>query len=556
MERFWKHWKKSWYWLFFAAVVLLTVYMDVYIARFVLDGDASEVLNRAQVIAEQNDLFTRDVYMTTEVGLLDITAVFSVFFYFTSDWTLVRILGTVFLQAYYAASYLYLCRQARISRASAVFSAGLLLLPFSVSYARVVLYHVYYILYIANAFWILGLTIRLLRAAVDPGLSRKDIPHALLLAGMWVFVGCNGIRHMLILGFPMLAYAAFQFIRTLDGYRLENGRLVGGQMPLVKTEAVCLMLMMTVCCACFMAGFLINIEVLVPYYGLKNFSSTFYLPFMSPSRYTEILNGFLTAMGVRYSVLSMAGVRGLSLIAALFIFGCLCVRAFKNCRERTDLSSRLFSGMLAATLVTSTFVFLFDSAARLYELYFVPVLVWLFPVFAAEWDRFRDSRTPLGQRLLILAVCVCLLFQSAYSVLFIRTKNAQMDQWDGLTYKNMDAVDYVDDCVAFMQENGYTHGLTDYWYANVMREVSDGELFIAPVKVVTAEGFQLQFQKWGTSKTLFQPEKLPEQIVIFMKHEHCDEFKRSFPQVPLVFEGWQFCGYLADTNLLNSILTE
>ena len=123
--------KKYGHWLFFGLMVMITVLMDVFIAQNVLDGDASDYMNRGWVMAQQKNPFTRDLYLTTEVRLLDFPVVFAAFFLLTDNWMLVRILGTIVVQAYYVFSFWYLCRQADVDKKSAVTGAGLLLLPFS-----------------------------------------------------------------------------------------------------------------------------------------------------------------------------------------------------------------------------------------------------------------------------------------------------------------------------------------------------------------------------------------------------------------------------------------
>ena len=46
-------------------MILITAYMDVFIAQHVLDGDASDYLNRGWIMAQQKNWFTRDFYPTT-----------------------------------------------------------------------------------------------------------------------------------------------------------------------------------------------------------------------------------------------------------------------------------------------------------------------------------------------------------------------------------------------------------------------------------------------------------------------------------------------------------
>lgn len=168
--------RKHGYWLLFAAVALATVYMDVYVAHNVLDGDVSDFMCRAWTFARERNPFTKAYYATTELRPLDISFVFSLFFLLTDNWTVVRVLGTVVMQAAYTASFLFMTRQAGVKRSARVTAAALLLTPFSTCYARLVLYHLHYILYLGNAFLLVGLTLMVLQRTG----RRRVLPACLL----------------------------------------------------------------------------------------------------------------------------------------------------------------------------------------------------------------------------------------------------------------------------------------------------------------------------------------------------------------------------------------
>ena len=77
--------KKRWYWLLLVAMALLTLYMDVYVAKNVLDGDTSDYLYWARTIAQEKNPFTSDYYFSTELRLLDVSFIFSLFFFLTDS---------------------------------------------------------------------------------------------------------------------------------------------------------------------------------------------------------------------------------------------------------------------------------------------------------------------------------------------------------------------------------------------------------------------------------------------------------------------------------------
>lgn len=531
-------WRNA-HWILLALAVIFTVCMDVYIAGNLLDSDTADDVRHGWVIAQENNPLSTDIYCSTEVRLLDIATVFSLFFRFTQDWTLVRILGTVLMQGIYVAGFLYLCRQSGVGLRPAIFSTALLLSPFSTPYARIVLYHLYYILYLANAFWIAGLTLRLLNRR-----GRGNVPAALLLGGLWIFVGLNGVRHMLIIGIPMLAFAAVQLLLTLSRYRWERGRLVG-EAPFFRQESVRLVLILAFSCVCFLIGYVGNVKILLPHFGAMDSSFSEFQPNVEADRFTAIYNGWLMAIGTRYSDLPLVGLRGVSLIAALLSFGFLLTVSFRGLTEPEEMNRRMGQSLLAASFTATTLIFLFESGQRDYELYYVPVVAMAFPVLAQEMERLHRPAVSAARKLLILLCAACLAFQGAYTAYFVTVDKWDMDDWNGMPFLKMDVAEESRELIAFMRENGYTYGMVDYWYANVMMELSNGEIVMAPL--YTKDPFEsresLQVYHWGTSKTAFARENLPDTVIVFITREKVNRFESVFPEAPRVYEAYSFNGY-------------
>lgn len=523
--------RKNWHWIFFGCVVVMTVGMDVFVANHILDGDASDFLNHAHIIARDHNPFTTDRYPTTEMRPLDLATVFSLFFYFTGDWSLVRILGSVLMQGLYVLAFLYLCRRAHIaSRRVRVVSAALLLLPFSVPYARIVLYHLHYILYLTNAFWMLGLTLRL----TECGTRREVFAPGCALGILWIFVGLNGIRHMMILGLPMLAFAAVQACGLLRRYRWEDGRLVG-ETAFSRTDTARLMWILAGSFVCFLIGFAVNVKLLMPVYGMTDTSVAAFYPAENAEHYARIFNGWLIASGVRCSNLPLIGTTGAALAAALFSFGYLLAVSAASFWEKGPVGPRLMKAMLASAFGTTTLIFVFESGFRVYELYYVPVAAFAIPTLAQELKKLGERAVSALRKLLIVLVCLCFVFQGAYTVYYLAVDRWDMDDWSGLSQTDLFLADTAAEYAGFMREAGYTHALTPYWYANVMMELTDGELTVAPL--LFQEGgadapCRVRLYRWGTSQTAFRRENLPDRLLAFIPAENAAQFERDFPNAP------------------------
>lgn len=534
--------RKQSHWLLLGLVILLTLYMDVYVARNVLDGDVSDFLYCGNIFAREKDLFSTNYYYSTEVRLLDLSSVFSFFFLLTGQWTLVHVLGTITVQTIYALSFLFMTRQAGLSRKTRVTVAALSLLPFSIPYARIVLYHLYYTLYLANMFFIIGLTLWTLRCGKE-GLKQALLP-AVLLGLLWIFVGLNGIRHMLLIGIPLLVGCIVELLRAFRKAPWVYGK-PWRQQVLLHTEAFRLTLLMIGSCLCFLAGFVVNQHVLLPYYGIVNSSSAWYAPIQTAQRYADIWNGWLTAIGVRNSALSLVGIRGLSLAAALVSFVWLLYCSVCFLRKGGTMEQRLLGGLYALSMFSTTLVFVFDSGCRFYELYYVPVIVLALPTLALELDDHPPVLT--ARKALCFLVSLCFLFQGAYSAWYLRVERRNMDTWSGLTHQDLTCVDECRDCVAFMQENGYQYGMMPYWHANVMIELSNGSLTILPYEDA-APPEEIQVYHWGTSRFYCQRENLPDELVVFVPHGEADRFAASHDGARLVWEGWRYAALLVPTD--------
>lgn len=261
-----------------------------------------------------------------------------------------------------------------------------------------------------------------------------------------------------------------------------------------------------------------------------------------------MFNGWLTAIGVRFSRKTLMSLRGVALLAALFAAVYGLVRSFAKGEESTGKG--LLRSLLGLSTAISTGIFLLEGGYLFYDLYYIPVLVMIFPLLAVDLDEAKR----LGQRILCLLCCLCLAFSGAYTAQFIRTKDNRMDSWSGLSYTEMDTVEALRDCMTFMQENGYSYAFIDYWYASVLTEMSDGKLTVGPVVKSYAEGDGesiLSLYSWGTSKTAFLPENLPDTLLVFVRWEdELPTFLEKFPDAKQVWEGYRFAACEIPKDLL------
>lgn len=165
------------------------------------------------------------------------------------------------------------------------------------------------------------------------------------------------------------------------------------------------------------------------------------------------------------------------------------------------------------SLIVNTLVFFLDCQTRVNAGYYSLVTAFTIPTLALELESFRERAVNAARKLMILLACACLLFQGGYTCRYI-LGSYELDKWPSTADFHLvkTAREYAD----FIMETGYTHVIVPHWwYANTMMELSDGKVKTAPVHCDWEDGSLVaRLNCWGTSKTAFAKENLPETLLL------------------------------------------
>ena len=190
-----------------AALLLLALVVSFRTAWIVsstlLDSDASSELILGEKLAREGGILSSTWFYSTELRVLYNQIVYSLLFRLFSDWSLVRFLGAVIMQLLMLGAFYFLSRQAKIPFERFCVGGAAMLLPFSVAYGRIVLYHNYYIPHIIVVLTTVGLYLSL---AKENRSERKwAFPlKAALLCLLAFGGGLGGVRQLMICTGPLL----------------------------------------------------------------------------------------------------------------------------------------------------------------------------------------------------------------------------------------------------------------------------------------------------------------------------------------------------------------
>lgn len=452
-----------------------------YVTKNILDSDASSEMVLSHYLAHSPDfILSKDWFYSTELRVLNTQLVYGTMFRFFSDWSFVRFCSAMIMQVLLLSSCGYLLHEAGFGKKAFFLSGSLLLLPVSVAYGRIVLYHCYYMPHITLSFFLLGLTL-----GFGKQVSRKAWQTYLRLALLILFSfigGLGGVRQLMITHAPvLLCIVALCFLE--DGKEADKSKssfLASRNLPLVLAVLAGTLFSFL--------GLKVNTDILSQQYHFSQ-QSAFAIGLLPVAELQKVTYSFFHHFGFRQGnqLLSLMGI----LSAGGIFAGGYCIYlsfrwllAHGNGQDiRKSLIRTLFLSVAFITLVL--FVITGRDNNYHYTLYLIFILPWAILLLGAELEELpREVHILRAQKLLALLTVIILLANSLANILFFHG-NKKFDQvYEGLLYQDMDDCQSLSGAAAFVADNGYDLGFATFWNSNIVTEITDGRVRMVNVCLI------------------------------------------------------------------------
>ena len=480
-------------WLFVIACFLWSGYVTWNATEKLLDGDASSEMVLSSILAEDGGILTTRWHYSTELRVLNTQLVFAPLFHVFSDWHKIRFTGAMIMQLILLLSYGYYCQALGGKRIPCLIGAGLMLLPQSIAYGRIVLYHSYYLPHITFNFILFGLFIRLVRKENRHGF--RSVAFFALSFG----VGLGGIRHGMITFVPLLLTIAMRY--SLYVKQKENEKQIENGMGQTFLRQFILANMSSI--SWFM-GFMINSRVLSKIYSFGDHGGNM-TTFPSAGEVMEVIREYFRLFGFDewYPFFSIRGI----LAICVFFAGVLAVVCLIRInREAEPTSDSWFATgiCIAIILVSICSVLLIKQNSSTYERLLIPAFVMIIPTLTvgAVWYPVKGSAM-IRKHLLITSAAAVFLTGLYHSTFFINPSSKYL-AYTGLLFQNKENVLELEDAVTYLETENYTLGYAPFWQASVIREMTDGQ-----VRTLAMEPNQTNYYKgWLNEWQLNDPEVL------------------------------------------------
>lgn len=407
----------------------LSVYMWVNGDRLT-DSDISSEMMLARLLNEEHALISENWFYSTELRVLNIQILYSFFFHFFHDWTMVRVATCIVSYLLMLISYYYMIHQMNCDRIYPI-SAIFLLLPISDGYFEYVLLALLYASFISIYFFAVGMIFHYEHASAP---MKKIL--LLLTVCLAFLAGMGGARHVVVLYLPLFAVMVLLALMQ----RKPSGYLVCSAAGLAASAV----------------GYLVNSKVLAGRYHFETWVGGVQFRVSLQGIY-DLFFGTLRAFGYSYGDNEPT--------PAASAFSCVLVLVMAVCVVRTVLKKwkepdQTWLLTMYFVCVYGLFFCMYTFTDMLYsDRYNMAAMVFAIPIIVLNlaeisWNRYLKQG-------LILFLCGGVLISgvSRYAC-----------------YGSLDKTAEFRPIVSYLAEEEVFAGYTAFWNANVLTELSDGAI--------------------------------------------------------------------------------
>ncbi len=464
--------------------LMLSVKVTKRAADSVIEGDASAELVLAHRLSETNQLLSDDWYYSTELQVF-LQLIFAPLFKVFSDWTKVRFIGTLILQLLLAASFIFMMRRAGRSLNAILLGTSMILLPYCVTYGRMVLYQVMYLPNVAVSFTVTGLMFSVIRSYREK--RRTKIIVTLLILFLFSFlVSLTGVRFLAEVFFPILFVCVILAL-------IRDSFVIGKD----SRESVLFYVSLAGAVLAGLAGFLVNKTVLGEKYFIAGTSSDHLTvrTYFDTSIWKCVLHQFGYRTDVR--LFSLTGIFSLCGLAVCFYCIFRSLRSFRQ-DASADVIRALPMNLLPVCLFCAFMELCLITNLEINTRYFLTSSVWLIPLLCFDFDEvYQKKWSSPGKWMTFFIIAVVFINGVINMAFFLNPDGFAKQPYEGMPYTNPKLVGDMKGALRFLRANDYEYGYATYWEASTITEKTNG----MPVSLVTFGTDKLTLRPWLTFRS-------------------------------------------------------
>lgn len=410
-----------------------------------LNSDSAAELILAKKLSLEGGLLSRTWYYSTELRVLNTQIIYKIgFFFFPDNWHAARVLSVALFLIIMILVAHYFALTIRYPLAAPLLSI-ILLAPYSNWYGWNVVFNSYYVPHICIALTAVCLFVRTLKVQ-----NRGHRIVCVVLSCALAFVGClGGVRQL------MICYAPLFLAVLLHAYDLHLQQRRDGQ----DRRRHILMTLCYVVLLCIVAycGYKVNLYIRVRYYSFQTQEELTWGEFdLSTALYRlgQLISLFGWHEGAE--ILTSAGIGSvMSVVMAFLLAGCTIYCFRKVHLEESESLVLLYSvSCLAVLLIVYGFTEIYNVS---YWTVYLPDAFIGMLLFTKYW---KPRLERVGLILFIIAT------------LLIDTRATMRSPYISWVPNDLE----IQDAAAWLEENGYTQGVADFWNSDIVTALTNGKI--------------------------------------------------------------------------------
>lgn len=413
---------------------------------YLLNSDMSSELLLSKILSEEHTLISKNWYYSTELRVLNIQIIFSILFLFINNWHAVRIIGIIILNLILLLSFVFLCNKLKIKYIPSLcfFIVG----AFCKDYLNFVLLGSYYVPYISVSFFSMGLLIDIINNIQN----KKNLIKIILLLVISFLSGLGGLRQIVIFYFPLFVTASL--IMFVKQYRLLTNKKIDKAQIEFKAMALSFIALVT-----SSVGWLISKTILSNLYSFDDVGVGIYVSLPTFEKFVKILKGWMNLFTLDTNSFNDLSINivlyGIIPIILIVLSVLICKKVLLRYKEESyfDFSITLFYIVSSIIITCSLFIsaITFTSRYLLINYIFIVVVLGVY---------IRNN----NKKIVAYFLCLLCLLTVFNSFRWIKESRNEIRNNDLLNIKE----------TLYLEES--KEGYAPFWYANVLTELSDGDI--------------------------------------------------------------------------------
>lgn len=492
--------------LVLGAGLLLVILLNVFCHDNWLDSDMAAEMMFSKLLAEEGHLFaTPNWYYSTEFRFLYTHWIMGPLFRICEDWHVIRAITNIVSYGLMLGAYYYCMKPLKVRKGLVIATSAILILPFSETMMTHMVLGNTYMFHVIIVFFFFGLYLRL----VEGNRGKIFGIEIVLFLALALICGVSGVRYLLALQCP-LALAAFLYLlksKEFQHFRRNlTARNLGAEFKqLWQCQGMKYLLYAVLGAIGSVAGYGLNVLYVSKNYVFQTYDATNFIAVYQGIFFERLQNAFGSLIMLfgyipDKGVISLRGLVTLAAFAMIAIYVFVSVKAYKQ-----STGQRQFvSVFLITTFLLNVFVFVFTTSTMVPR-YYLTVFMFVLPLlcFYMEQEKLYFDRM-----VVTLLLTGCLLLATGKTVLSFLTADKNES-------KRVVA--------EFLQENQYDFGYATYWNANIITELTDGQVEIANV----GDGVYLEYFKWSSPMKYYEENYHTGKVFLLLTAEEAEEAMES-----------------------------